>query len=98
MTKTPRDTGATDYFDKHFSAGLFGGTVFLGDVKRQYSLPRADFDRLVDWYIGTPQIVAALKAKDVRIRELEDLVLDVTLCADPRTPFFKRAAEVLKRR
>lgn len=77
IQNTPRDK---DYVTAHIDgvSVVVSPENFTVAVKGiSYTLFRSTVNRLVDWYIGTDAIRAALKAKDEEIERLENLILDV---------------------
>ena len=72
--KSPRDmkNAILKAFDLTAEVGANHVSLWSGDDN--IMLPRAEFNRIVDWYIGTPGIVA-------RLRALEELARDVAIMA-----------------
>jgi hypothetical protein len=79
--KAPRDE-----YDKHFLFTTRSGNcaievesdkVTISAGTAGLKIARNAFNRLIDVYINTPAIRAALKAKDAEIERLENVLLDI---------------------
>lgn len=80
--------GKVGYFTDYGALGLrVDGDVIEITVGRglHFEIPRDRFDHLVDEYIGTPAIRAALKAKDEEIARLTPAKDLCTICGRPRS-------------
>ena len=74
----PRDK-RTDFFSMPRGGAISVTEYYVTVCYRDHQVifPRTVFDRLVDWYIGTPQIVAGFAERDARIKTLKTCLLSL---------------------